>query len=153
MDAAVKAGIVRDGELVVLTAGVPLGISGTTNLMKVHVVGHMLTQGIGLHGGRIVAPLCVIRDFEKDAPAFDDGDIIVCHQTNGAMFSLLRKASGLVLEDANPDGHGAIAGMTLDIPVIIGAAHATEILKSGAIVTMDGKKGTVSANDKPDDLH
>ena len=39
------------------------------------------------------------------------------------------------------------------IPVIIGAKHATEILKSGAVVTMDGKKGTVSANDKPDDLH
>ena len=153
VDAAVKAGIVRDGELVVLTAGVPLGISGTTNLMKVHVVGHLLTKGTGLHGGKIVAPLCVIRDFAQDAPAFDDGDIIVCAQTTGEMFPLLRKASGLVLEDADPNGHGAIAGMTLDIPVIIGAAHATEILKSGAIVTMDGKKGTVSANDKPDDLH
>ena len=152
VEAAVKAGIVRDGELVVLTAGVPLGISGTTNLMKVHVVGHMLVSGKGLHGGKKTAPLCVIQDFEEDAPAFDDGDIIVCKQTTGAMFPLLRKASGLVLEDANPDGHGAIAGMTLDIPVIIGAAHATEILKSGAIVTMDGKKGTVSANDKPDDL-
>ena len=153
VDAAVKAGIVRDGELVVLTAGVPLGISGTTNLMKVHVVGHMLVSGKGLHGGKKTAPLCVIKDFEQDAPSFDDGDIIVCKQTTGAMFPLLRKASGLVLEDANPDGHGAIAGMTLDIPVIIGAAHATEILKSGAIVTMDGKKGTVSANDKPDNLH
>ncbi|MDD6050113.1 MAG: pyruvate kinase [Clostridiales bacterium] len=153
VDAAVKAGIVRDGELVVLTAGVPLGISGTTNLMKVHVVGHLLTKGIGRHGGRIIAPLCVIRDLERDAPAFDSGDIIVCTQTTGDMFPLLRKASGLVLEDPNPEGHGAIAGMTLDIPVIIGAAHATEILKSGAIVTIDGKKGTVSANDKSNDLH
>ena len=152
VDAAVAAGIVRNGELVVLTAGVPLGISGTTNLMKVHVVGHLLTQGKGLHGGRVVAPLCVIRNFEQDSPAFDDGDIIVCAQTTGEMFPLLRKASGLVLEDPNPEGHGAIAGMTLDIPVIIGAAHATEILKSGAIVTLDGKKGTVSANE-PDGLH
>ncbi len=152
VDAAVQAGIVHDGELVVLTAGVPLGISGTTNLMKVHVVGHMLTKGIGLHGGRITAPLCVIRDLEKDAPIFDNGDVIVCKQTSSAMYSMLRKASGLVLEDPNPDGHGAIAGMTLDIPVIIGAAHATEILKSGAVVTLDGKKGTVSANDA-NDLH
>jgi len=152
VDAAVDAGIVHDGELVVLTAGVPLGISGTTNLMKVHVVGHMLTKGMGLHGGRITAPLCVINDLEKDAPTFDDGDVIVCKQTTGAMYALLRKASGLVLEDPNPEGHGAIVGMTLDIPVIIGAAHATEILKSGAVVTIDGQKGTVSANDKPDDL-
>jgi len=152
VDAAVEAGIVSDGELVVLTAGVPLGISGTTNLMKVHVVGHLLTQGIGLHGGRITAPLCVIHDLESDAHSFDDGDVIVCKQTSSAMYSMLRKASGLVLEDPNPEGHGAIVGMTLDIPVIIGAKHATEILKSGAVVTMDGKKGTVSANDKPDDL-
>ncbi|MGN0793922.1 MAG: pyruvate kinase [Aristaeellaceae bacterium] len=153
VDAAVAAGIVHDGELVVLTAGVPLGISGTTNLMKVHVVGHMLVKGQGLHGNRITAPLCVIRDLEQDAHTFDDGDVIVCKQTNSAMYAMLRKASGLVLEDPNPEGHGAIAGMTLDIPVIIGASHATEILKSGAVVTLDGQKGTVSANDKPDDLH
>ncbi len=152
VDAAVKAGIVKDGELVVLTAGVPLGISGTTNLMKVHVVGHMLLTGTGLHGSRKTAPLCVIRDLEADARSFDDGDVIVCKQTSGAMYPLLRKASGLVLEDANPEGHGAIVGQTLDIPVIIGAKHATEILKSGAVVTIDGKKGTVSANEKPDDL-
>lgn len=152
VDAAVAAGIVHDGELVVLTAGVPLGISGTTNLMKVHVVGHMLTQGTGLHGGRITAPLCVIRDLKEDEPTFDDGDVIVCKQTNSAMYAMLRKAGGLVLEDPNPEGHGAIVGMTLDIPVIIGAQHATEILKSGAVVTIDGQKGTVSANDKPDDL-
>ena len=152
VDAAVEAGIVRDGELVVLTAGVPLGISGTTNLMKVHVVGRMLVTGTGLHGGRKTAPLCVIRDLEADAPTFDDGDVIVCKQTSGAMYALLRKAGGLVLEDGNPEGHGAIVGQTLDIPVIIGAKHATEILKSGAVVTIDGQKGTVSANDKPDDL-
>ena len=153
VDAAVAAGIVHDGELVVLTAGVPLGISGTTNLMKVHVVGRMLVKGMGLHGARKTAPLCVIRDLEADAPTFDDGDVIVCKQTSSAMYALLRKAGGLVLEDANPEGHGAIVGMTLDIPVIIGAQHATEILKSGAVVTIDGQKGTVSANDKPDDLH
>ena len=152
VNAAVAAGIVKDGELVVLTAGVPLGISGTTNLMKVHVVGHLLVGGTGLHGGRKTAPLCVIRDLETDAHTFDDGDVIVCKQTNSAMYPLLRKASGLVLEDANPEGHGAIVGQTLDIPVIIGAKHATEILKSGAVVTIDGQKGTVSANDKPDDL-
>ncbi len=152
VDAAVAAGIVRDGELVVLTAGVPLGISGTTNLMKVHVVGHLLTRGVGLHGGRIIAPLCVIRDVARDAHEFDEGDIIVCKQTTGDMYAMLRKASGLVLEDPNPEGHGAIVGMTLDIPVIIGAEHATDVLKSGAVITLDGKKGTVSAND-PDGIH
>ena len=146
VDAAVQNGLVHDGELVVLTAGVPLGISGTTNLMKVHVVGHLLSRGQGLHGGKVVAPLCVIRNLEKDAKNFNTGDVIVCHQTTREMFSMLRKSSAIVLEDDNPEGHGAIAGMSLDIPVIIGAKNATNILKSGAVVTVDGEKGTVSAN-------
>lgn len=146
VDAAVQNGLVHDGELVVLTAGVPLGISGTTNLMKVHVVGHLLSRGLGLHGGKVVAPLCVIRNLEKDAKDFNTGDVIVCHQTTREMFSMLRKSSAIVLEDDNPEGHGAIAGMSLDIPVIIGAKNATNILKSGAVVTVDGEKGTVSAN-------
>ena len=146
VDAAVQNGLVHDGELVVLTAGVPLGISGTTNLMKVHVVGHLLSRGLGLHGGKVVAPLCVIRNLEKDAKNFNTGDVIVCHQTTREMFSMLRKSSAIVLEDDNQEGHGAIAGMSLDIPVIIGAKNATNILKSGAVVTVDGEKGTVSAN-------
>ena len=146
VDAAVQNGLVHDGELVVLTAGVPLGISGTTNLMKVHVVGHLLSRGQGLHGGKVVAPLCVIRNLEKDAKNFNTGDVIVCHQTTRELFSMLRKSSAIVLEDDNPEGHGAIAGMSLDIPVIIGAKNATNILKSGAVVTVDGEKGTVSAN-------
>ena len=146
VDAAVQNGLVHDGELVVLTAGVPLGISGTTNLMKVHVVGHLLSRGQGLHGGKVVAPLCVIRNLEKEAKDFNTGDVIVCHQTTREMFSMLRKSSAIVLEDDNPEGHGAIAGMSLDIPVIIGAKNATNILKSGAVVTVDGEKGTVSAN-------
>ena len=146
VEAAVKEGIVRDGELVVLTAGVPLGFSGTTNLMKVHVVGHLLVSGKGMHGKTTVAPLCVINDYAADAHDFDEGDIIVCKQTSSDMFPILRKAAGLILEDPDPNGHGVIAAMSLDIPVIVGASHATGILKSGAVVTLNAEKGTVSAN-------
>ena len=90
--------------------------------------------------------MCVNRTLEKETKDFNSGDVIVCHQTTREMFSMLRKSSAIVLEDDNPEGHGAIAGMSLDIPVIIGAKNATNILKSGAVVTVDGEKGTVSAN-------
>ncbi|MBR4082204.1 MAG: pyruvate kinase [Clostridia bacterium] len=144
--ATAEAGLVKDGELVVLTAGVPLGISGTTNLMKVHVVGHMLVRGTGLCGGSVTAPVCVAEDFEAAKDVFKTGDILVCHQTNRSMLPLVRKAAGLIIEDADPEGHGAIAGMSLEIPVIIGAANATSILKTGAVVTLNAMKGTVSCN-------
>ena len=146
VEAAVKAGLICDGELVVLTAGVPLGISGTTNLMKVHVVGHMLVRGAGVCGGRVTAPLRVVEDYASAADDFQTGMILVTRQTNRDMLPLVRKAAGLILEDGDMDGHGVIAGMSLDIPVIIGAQNATSILKSGAVVTMDAQKGTVSCN-------
>ena len=53
VDSAEYAGLVKSGELVAITAGVPLGISGTTNMMKVHVVGHILATG---RGGAYVNP-------------------------------------------------------------------------------------------------
>lgn len=43
---AVEADLLKNGDLVVITAGVPLGVSGTTNLMKVHIVGDVLVTGL-----------------------------------------------------------------------------------------------------------
>lgn len=146
VDAAVQNGLVHDGELVVLTAGVPLGISGTTNLMKVHVVRAFAVARAGAAWRQGGCTAVRHPQSGKDAKNFNTGDVIVCHQTTREMFSMLRKSSAIVLEDDNPEGHGAIAGMSLDIPVIIGAKNATNILKSGAVVTVDGEKGTVSAN-------
>ena len=129
-----------------MTAGVPLGVSGTTNLMKVHVVGHILVTGRGVSRRSMHGSLCVARDENEAEKSFSDGDILVMHQTTNRLLPLVRKANGLILEDEDPNGHGAIAGMSLDIPVIIGAENATHILKSGAVVTLDAARGVVSCN-------
>ena len=146
VQAGEEAGLLHDGELVVMTAGVPLGVSGTTNLMKVHVVGHILVTGKGVSRGSCCGRLCVCKDIEDAAKSYRDGDILVMNQTSNQMLPYVRKASGLILEDDNPNGHGAIAGMSLNLPVIIGAAGATKILKSGAVVTLDADRGVVSCN-------
>ena len=146
VQAGEDAGLLHDGELVVMTAGVPLGISGTTNLMKVHVVGHILVTGRGVTEQTCCGSLCVCRNGEEALRTFQDGDILVISQTSNTLLPLVRKASGLILEDSNPNGHGAIAGMSLNIPVIIGAENATRILKSGAVVTLDAERGMVSCN-------
>lgn len=149
-DRAVKAGeqagLLHDGELVVMTAGVPLGVSGTTNLMKVHVVGDILVTGRGVSRRSVYGNLCVAQDESDAEKNFSDGDILVMRQTTNRLLPLVRKAGGLILEDEDPNGHGAIAGMSLDIPVIIGAENATHILKSGATVTLDAARGVVSCN-------
>lgn len=147
VQAGEDAGLLHDGELVVMTAGVPLGISGTTNLMKVHVVGHILVTGRGMTNQSCCGSLCVCRNSEEALRTFRDGDILVISQTTNTLLPIIRKAGGLILESGDPNGHGAVAGMSLNLPVIIGAENATQILKSGAVVTLDAEHGMVSSND------
>ena len=59
---------------------------------------------------------------------------------------LLRSASGIITEADGRDSHAAVVGLSLDIPVIVGAENATLILKSGTTVTIDAAKGIVSAH-------
>ena len=146
VDRAEEDGLISEGEIVVITAGVPLGVSGTTNLVKVHVAGHILITGKGLTGKSTSANLCVVNDADELKNLFKPGDIIVVEDTNNEMMPQIRMASGLIIEADGPNTHGAIAGLSLDIPVIMGAVNATKILKSGAYVKLDSEKGIVSCN-------
>ena len=78
---------------------------------------------------------------------FKDGDIIVMNDTSNEIMPQIRMSSGLILEVGGANSHGAIAGLSLDLPVITGAENATRILKTGAYVTLDASKGTVSCNE------
>ena len=146
VDKAEEMGLIKQGEFVVLTAGVPLGISGTTNMIKVHVAGHILMRGKGLNDKVDSGNMCVVNSAEELKEKFKVGDIIVAKDTCNEMMEQIRLSSGLILEKNSINCHGAIAGLSLDIPVLIGAENATQILKSGAFVTLDGKKGIVSCN-------
>jgi pyruvate kinase len=143
VDRAVEEGFLENGDLVVITAGVPLGVSGTTNLMKVQTVGDVLVSGTGVTEKSVTAPLCVALTDEEAFREFEHGDILVIPRTDNALMPVLKSASGLIVEESGEDSHAAIVGLTLDIPVIVGAQNATAILKSGVAVTLDAKKGMV----------
>lgn len=143
VDCAEKNGYVKDGDLVVITGGMPLGVSGTTNMMKVHVVGDILVTGIGITRGSIKAPLCVCSTIEQAKKNFTPGDIIVIEKTTNEIMELLKDCSGIITEADGLNSHAATVGLTLDKPVIIGAKNATQILRSGNLVTLDSEKGIV----------
>lgn len=145
VDAAESAGLIEKGDVVVLTAGVPLSVSGTTNLIKVQVAGHILVSGKGITKKKVSANLCVCHN-EDDLKNFKVGDIIVAADTNNHMMAQMREASGLIVEADSETCHAAIAGLSLDIPVLIGAEGALEVLKSSAFVELDCENGIVSAN-------
>ena len=144
--AAEEAGLVSRGDLTVLTAGVPLGVTGTTNLIKVQVAGKILVKGKGYTKKKVCGPICVAKDAEELKKNFVAGDIVVVPETTNEMLPELKSAQAVIAEHGGSNSHAAIVGLTLDIPVIVNAANATEILKSGAVVQVDAETGTVSSN-------
>ena len=143
VECAQKTGLVNDGDLVVITGGAPMGISGTTNIMKVHLVGRILVTGKGMTKLHKTANVCVATDAQMLAKTFEEGDILVTNEVTMDMIPILKKASGIVSEEKGESSNAVILAMALDIPVIIEAAGATKILKSGTTITIDGGHGLV----------
>ncbi len=143
VDKALESKMVNNGDLVVITAGVPIGISGTTNILKVHIVGKVLVKGTGIGGGVRTGELYVAKNGRDSLKDFFEGGFLVVPYTNNDMMPEIKKAAALIVEEGGIGSHAAIAGLALEIPVVVGAANATKILKSGAAVTIDADRGIV----------
>ncbi|HBU11756.1 MAG TPA: pyruvate kinase [Clostridiales bacterium] len=141
---AKESGLVKDGDVVVITAGVPLGVSGTTNLLKVHMVGDVLVKGTGINKLCARANLCVAHTEEEARQNFRDGDILAMNKTSNDILDLIKRSAGVITEKDGMESHAAIVGMALDKPVLVGAKGATNILKSGTLIKLDAERGLVS---------
>ncbi|MDO5602763.1 MAG: pyruvate kinase [Oscillospiraceae bacterium] len=143
VETARKAGYVKDGDMVVLTAGVPVGIPGTTNMLKAHLVGDALISGVGVGAQIVSGKLCVCHTAEEVHANLKDGDVLVIAATNNDMLADLRRASAIVTEAPGTNSHAAVVGLTLGKPVIVGATGATVRLKNHTLVSVDPKHGIV----------
>lgn len=145
LKSAQEVGLIRQGDLVILTAGVPVGVAGATNLMKVHLVGEVLIKGTGVGKGIAAGPFCIANAPEEAALLFKDGDILVCGTTDRDMMSYIEKCSAMVVEEGGYTSHAAIVALSLGIPTVVGAEGAMKLLKDSATVTVDATKGIVYA--------
>ncbi len=129
---AMKNGYIKEGDLIVITAGIPVGVSGTTNLIKVHTVGKVLLRGgIGVGKKSISGKVCIGSDYKELEGKFKEGDILVSEFTDRDMIEYMEKASAIVVEQSGLTSHAAIVGLNFGKPTIVGAKDATRILKDG----------------------
>ena len=145
---AQKNGYLHNGELAVVTAGVPVGVSGTTNMIKIHMVGNCLSTGVGV--GRENAGLtsasgkaCVCRTLDEVRAKFKPGMVLVVPSTTNEMLEYVRDAAALVVEEAGLNSHAAIAGKALLKPTIVGAVGACSHIRDGLDVAVDCAHGSV----------
>ena len=143
VEAAIKGKYVNEGDLIIITAGVPVGVSGTTNLIKVHIVGRVLVKGTGIGNKSFVGRVCIYTDEADFLNRFKEGDIVVANSTDKDMMKFIEKAGAIVAEHGGLTSHAAIVGLNFEIPTIVGADDATSILKDGEIVTIDSETGQI----------
>lgn len=135
--------LLKDGDLVVITAGVPLGIPGTTNLLKVQTVGDVILNGTGIGEGSAQAGVCVAKSEREALENFRDGDILVIENTSNELLDIMKKASGIITSQPGKNSHAAIVGLALNIPVIVGAKDCTQVIRNGTSILLDAGKGIV----------
>src|SRR5690625_2879406 len=143
VEKGLHSGLVKHGSKVVITAGVPVGESGTTNLMKVHVIGDIIAKGQGI-GRRTAFGQAFVAENEQHAiENIQEGDILVASSTDRDMMPAIEQASGIITEEGGLTSHAAVVGLSLGIPVIVGVKDATKIIESGEELTLDGLKGDI----------
>ena len=145
VDVAEKAGLVKTGDVVIISAGVPVGVAGTTNLIKAHIVGNVLLRGVGVGTEKASGRVCNINTLVDLESNFKDGDVIVAKGgTTPDMLPYMRKASAVIVEGTDESCHAAVAGQALGIPVFLDRTYqAAHMLKQNMIVTVDAEQGFV----------
>ena len=140
---AKEHGYIENGDLVVITAGVPVGVSGATNLIKVHIVGEVLIKGMGVGKNAAAGKVCNVKEVSDLEEKFQDGDVLVTIATDKDMVKYMDKASAIIVEEGGLSSHAAIVGLSLGKPVIVGAENATKLLEDKQMITVDSIRGLV----------
>lgn len=143
-----ETGILQTGDVVAITAGVPLGVSGTTNLLKVAVVGNVLATGKSVVKKMAYGNVCVCKSIDEARKKFKNGDILAIPYTTNEILDLLKLAKGIITECDGLNSHGAISGLALDIPTIVGSFNITNIVKDGIGICIDGENGLIKVGEK-----
>lgn len=142
---ALESGAVENGDVIVITGGTPIGMSGTTNTLKVQTVGCILASGLSVGKGKTSGEVLVIKDTEGLENAANQHDyILVARSTNNMMLPIVKNARAMIVEDDDPSGHAITLAMALDIPIIYACENATSILKSGTIASIDFDRGIIN---------
>ncbi|MEB8418759.1 pyruvate kinase [Enterococcus casseliflavus] len=140
---AVDLGFAKEGDLILITAGVPVGERGTTNVMKIQLIGSKLLEAQGIGEKSVVANAVIAHSAEEAIAKAKDGMILVVPTTDKEYMPAIEKAAALVVEDGGLTSHAAVVGIAKDLPVIVSAKDATTTIKDGELVTLDSRRGIV----------
>lgn len=140
---ATEQGFAKEGDLIIITAGVPVGERGTTNLMKIQLIGSKLIQAQGIGETPIVGKTIVATSAKEANEKMIPEAILVVKETDKDYMPAIDQAAALVVEEGGLTSHAAVVGIAKGIPVIVGAKDATTLIANHALITLDPRRGVI----------
>ncbi len=101
-----------------------------------------ILKGIAASNGIAEGIVKVVKGIQ-DISSFQEGDILVAEMTEPSMVIMMNKASAIVTDKGGITSHPAIISRELGIPCIVATKTATQVLKDGIKVKVDGARGEV----------
>src|SRR5699024_8952850 len=114
IQSTMEKGYVKEGDLVVITAGIPVGLAGSTNLIKVHTIGKILARGMGIGKSSALGKVCIANNEQDLIDKFQDGDVIVSNDTDRDMVKFIERSTAIITEQGGLTSHAAIVGLNLN---------------------------------------
>jgi len=149
VDESHKQKLIKDGDIVVITgtAGMPLGIAGTTNILKIEVVSTILARGIGV-GNDIVCGRAVFALTPEDAiKKVKQGDILITTMTDNDFCPAIEKCSAIITEEGGLTSHVSVVSTTFRKSIVIGVSDIFERVEENQIITIDPRRGLIFAGE------
>ena len=140
---AVETGLAKEGDLILITAGVPVGERGTTNLMKIQLIGSKLVQGQGVGDDTVIGKAIIANTAAEANAKVVDGGILIAKNTDKDYLPAIEKSSAVIVENGGLTSHAAVVGISMGIPVIVGAVGASDKISDGELITVDSRRGIV----------
>lgn len=143
---SIEEGVTKVGDTIVFVGGTPLGTTGTTNTLKVGVIGNVILEGKGkVVTDKVIAHTKVISTVEEAEKHFEKGEIFVTSNPDKALVPFMKKAVGIIVGSGKHDdfSHAIAVGNELGIPVIASKNVVSDVIPNNLVVTMDSKNGVV----------
>jgi pyruvate,water dikinase len=106
--------------------------------------GEIVLSGLGATPGKSSGEVKIVDKLDElDKVA--EGDIIVAQMTTPDMVPAMKRAAGIVTDEGGTTSHAAIVSRELGVPAVVGTETATEQLRDGQLITIDGEKGTIQS--------
>lgn len=147
VDAAIAAllrhAYASEGDSVVITAGFPVFVSGTTNMLLVQTVGRVLLHAHSLIKREAAGFVCKASSAKEALDKMANGNVLVVPFTGPEHLPAIKKASALITEEEGMTNFTAMTALQLGIPCMTGVSDVMEKLRDGMLITVDGVHGVV----------